>query len=117
MHKLILVLQGLVETIGTIGFLFGLFDIPWLMITGGVLVVLDDAVEIATGVLNPLFPIILAVSLSLVLTPWYTGIFWASAAFKVIGLPMALKKIFVPGQLIARIQEDPFDANLGMDDR
>ena len=98
----ILVIQGLIEVIGLGAFLSGFFlDISWLMVVGGSLVVLDDIVEVALGVLNPAFPVLLAVVLAFIFTPWYVGVFWASAAFKVFGIPAALTKIFAPKQLIS----------------
>ena len=111
MPKFVLVLQGLIELVSVVGFLSGFFlDIFWLIIAGGILMVIDDVIEIAMGVLNPIFPVILAIVLALIITPWYVGVFWASAAFKVLGVPRAFKKIFVPDEMLAQIQgiqEDP----------
>ena len=99
----IIVVQGLFELIGLIGFLSGYFlDIWWLMIVGGVLVLLDDFVEIAMRILNPIFPVLLAIVLAFIFTPWYVGIFWASSAFKVLGIPSSLKKIFAPKKVLAK---------------
>lgn len=93
----VLVIQGLFEILGLSGFLVGYFaDIKWLLITGGLLVVLDDVIEIAMGILNPVFPVILAIVLAFVFSPWYVGIFWASSAFKVLNIPSSLMKIFTP---------------------
>lgn len=58
-------IQGLFEIVGLGGFLTGYFaDIWWLMVLGGCLVVLDDIIEIGMGILNPIFPVSLAVILS-----------------------------------------------------
>jgi hypothetical protein len=93
----IVFVQGLFELLGLSAFFIGYFtNIWWLMMLGGCLVVLDDVIEIAMGILNPLFPVILAIILAIILTPWYVGIFWASAAFKVLGIPTSLRKIFTP---------------------
>ena len=93
----IVFVQGLFELVGIGGFLIGYFtEIWWLMMVGGCLVVLDDVIEIGMGILNPLFPVILAIALAELLTPWYVGVFWASAAFKVLGIPTSLKKVFMP---------------------
>lgn len=98
----VLVVQGLFELLGLGGFLAGFFlDIAWLMVTGGILVVLDDVIEIAMGILNPLLPILLAVVLAVILTPWYVGIFWASSAFKVLNIPTSFRKVFTPGMVVA----------------
>jgi len=93
----IVFIQGLFELVGLGGFLVGYFsDIWWLMMVGGCLVVLDDVIEIGMGILNPLFPVLLAIVLAFFLTPWYVGVFWASAAFKVLGTPISLRKVFTP---------------------
>lgn len=94
---IIAVLQGLYELVGLGAFLGGyFFDIRWLLIVGGCLIVLDDVIEIGMGILHPLVPVILSAVLAVVMSPWYVGIFWASAAFKVLGVPASLRKIFFP---------------------
>ena len=55
--------------------------------------VLDDVFEISLGTLNPLFPILFAIGLALIIEPWYVGIFWSLACFKFLGIPGALVKI------------------------
>ena len=103
MPTAVCVIQGLVELLGLSAFLAGFFlNIGSLMILGGGLVVLDDIVEMVLGVLNPLFPVVLAGVLAVVFTPWYVGVFWASAAFKVLGVPTAFVKIFSPGRFVGR---------------
>lgn len=74
------------------------------MILGGIIVVFDDVMEIFNGILNPIFPIILALALAIVFTPWYVGIFWTSAAFKVMGIPGYLTMIFAPDKVIEKAQ-------------
>ena len=97
----IIIIQGLFELLGLGGFLSGYFaDIWWLMVLGGCLVVIDDVIEIAMGVLNPIFPILLAIALAIFISPWYVGIFWASAAFKVLGIPTSIKKVFTPQRIL-----------------
>lgn len=106
MPKIIIVTQGLVELLGLGAFLAGYFaDIWWLMMAGGILVVLDDILEMAMGILNPLFPLLLAVALAVVLAPWYVGVFWASAAFKVLGIPTSLLKVAAPEKVLARVKK------------
>ena len=96
--------QGLFELVGLGSFIVGYFGaIWWLMVLGGGLVVLDDIIEISMGVLKPLFPIALAIFLAIVIAPWYVGVFWASAAFKVLGIPASLKKVFAPKQFAIRV--------------
>jgi hypothetical protein len=97
-------IQGLFELVGLGGFLVGYFtEIWWLMLVGGCFVVLDDVIEIGMGILNPLFPVGLAVVLAVFITPWYVGVFWASAAFKVLGIPTSLKKLFTPHRYVMEI--------------
>jgi len=90
-------IQGIFELVGLGGFLFGYFaDIWWLLVLGGCLVVLDDVIEIGMGILNPLFPVLLAIVLAIFFTPWYVGVLWASAAFKVLNIPTSLRKVITP---------------------
>ena len=104
MATTVVFVQGLFELVGLGSFLGGYFGgIWWLMVLGGCLVVLDDVIEISMGILNPLFPVALAILLVIVITPWYVGVFWASAAFKVLGIPASLKKVFAPKQFAARV--------------
>ena len=99
-------LQGAFELLGLSGFLVGYFtDIGWLMVLGGLFIVADDVVEVFQGILNPLFPVLLAVALAFLIVPWYVGVFWASAGFKVLGLPNALQKTFTPRRFITRSVE------------
>lgn len=87
------------------GFLFGYFaDLMWLMVLGGILVVLDDIVEMAMGILKPLFPVILAIVLAIIITPWYVGIFWASAIFKTFGIYTSLIKVINPIKVIEKAE-------------
>lgn len=101
--KLLLRLQGVLWLSALISFIVGYFDdITWLMILGGIIVVFDDVLEILNGILNPIFPVILAIVLAIVFTPWYVGIFWASAAFKILGIPGYFKLIFRPEKVIEK---------------
>lgn len=103
MAAVVVFMQGIFELVGLGSFLIGYFgDIWWLMMLGGCLVMLDDTIDMATGVLKPLFPVALAILLAIVLTPWYVGVFWASAAFKVLGIPASLKMVFAPKQSAVR---------------
>ena len=103
--RILLRIQGLLWLGALVSFLVGYFDkIVWLMILGGITIVFDDIMEIFSGILNPLFPIILSIVLAIVFTPWYVGIFWASAAFKVLGIPGYLKMIFSSDKVIEKAQ-------------
>ena len=97
MRITVIVLQGSLELFGLLGFLTGFFsDVWWLVIAGGCLVVVDDVIEIGLGILNPTVPVLLAIFLAVVMTPWYLGVFWASAVFKILNVPAALMKMFAP---------------------
>jgi hypothetical protein len=100
MHLAVVVIQGLLELGGLGAFVGGYFSHSWwLLVVGGCLIILDDVVEIALGILNPLFPIVLAVILGIAMTPWYVGVFWGTAAFKVLGVPTALRKVLTPKRM------------------
>lgn len=101
MATIIIIFQGLFEILGLGSFLTGYFvNLNSLMIIGGLLVVLDDVIEIYLGSLNPLFPVILAIFLAIFFRPWYIGVFWGSAAFKILGIPTSIMKIFAPKKVI-----------------
>ena len=106
MRLTVLVVQGLVELIGLSAFLAGYFlDVQLLLLTGGVLILLDDFVEMGMGVLNPVFPVFLAIVLAVIFTPWYVGIFWGSAAFKAVGIPTSLMKVLAPKRFLVRAMD------------
>jgi hypothetical protein len=69
-------------------------------------VVVDDLIEMGLGVLKPLFPVILAVILAIVFSPWYVGVFWASTAFKILGIPTSVLKIFRPKYILERGEQN-----------
>lgn len=106
MSTTIVFCQGIFEIVGLGGFIIGYFmPVPWLMVVAGCMVVLDDIIEITMRILNPLFPALLAIGLAIVLTPWYVGVFWASAAFKVLGIPTSLMKVFAPRRFLEKALE------------
>lgn len=101
----VVVAMGLFELAGLGCFLVGYFGgVTWLMIVGGLMVVLDDAVQIMWGILKPQFPVVLAVALAILVRPWYVGVFWASAAFKILGIPRNLVMIFAPHRFVGMMQ-------------
>jgi hypothetical protein len=57
----------------------------------------------SVGILNPLFPIVFAIVLAMMIDPWYVGIFWSLACFKFLGIPGALVKIFAPHKAAERV--------------
>lgn len=87
---------GLLELGSVLGFMAGyFFGIPALALVCGLLVVLDDIREIGTGVLRPLEPVLLAAGLACLLAPWYMGVIWASAVFRLLNIP-AYRRNFLP---------------------
>ena len=63
--------------------------------------VLDDIIEVVMGVLQPFFPIVFAIALAIILSPWYVGVFWSSAAFKALNIFTILKKVLTPSRFKA----------------
>jgi hypothetical protein len=89
-----LMLLGVIEILGAGSFVAGFaFGIQWLMLLGGLIVVADDIREIAGGMLEPEMPVVLAVGLALLFQPWYVGVFWASAIFKLFNIPTYRRNI------------------------
>jgi hypothetical protein len=103
----IVILEGLFEITGLGGFLAGFFlNINWLMITGGILVVLDNLIDFPLEISKKvLFRAILVVVLAIMIKPWYVGIFWASSVFRVLSIQTSLRKIFSPNGFILTILE------------
>ena len=100
----ILMVQGIVELLGVGAFVIGYFiDIWWIMVAGGLVMVVDDVCDMSLGILNPLFPVVFAIALAMIIDPWYVGIFWSLACFKFLGIPGALVKIFVPHRARERV--------------
>ncbi|MEX2054022.1 MAG: hypothetical protein WD883_00540 [Candidatus Colwellbacteria bacterium] len=64
-----------------------------LMMIGGILLVIQDIFAIMQGVLNPLFPVILAFVLAYIFSPWYVGIFWSIAAFTFLNIPTNIRRL------------------------
>lgn len=100
-----IMLLGCWELFASAGFAAGyFFDIKWLLIIGGLLIVLDDIREIASGILDPWVPLALAVVLALVFSPWYAGVFWASAVFKLLNVPAYRRNMFTPRRKLAPVR-------------
>jgi hypothetical protein len=96
--------QGLLDLLGIGGFLVGFFtNIWWIMIAGGLVMVLDDIYQMLVGILNPLFPIAFAIVLAILIDPWYVGIFWSLACLKFLDIPGALAKLVAPHKAAERV--------------
>jgi len=90
-------LMGFVGMAAPLAFLIGvLASMPWLMMIGGIVLVVRDVVGVLLGVLSPGFPIILAIILAIFVNPWFVGVFWASAVFALLGLPFHLRQALFP---------------------
>ena len=95
--------RGILELTGLALFFYGFFaEARLALVFGGLLLVFDDLMAVVAGVLKPLFPVALAVVLAFVLTPWWVGVFWASAVFKVLDIPLALHCVLNPSAAIDR---------------
>lgn len=58
------------ELFALLAFIAGYFtDLYLLMLIGGILLVIQDIFSMVQGILNPIFPIILAIVLAMVFTP------------------------------------------------
>jgi hypothetical protein len=79
---------------GLVGFIAGLiFDIQWLWMAGGIVIILNDILGIIGGFLKPLIPVILAIIGAIIIEPWYLGVMVASAIFALLDIPMNIKRI------------------------
>jgi hypothetical protein len=108
--------MGLKELCALAFFFVGYFtSVHWLMLIGGIILVLDDIYEMYIGILNPLFPIVFAVFLSVLLDPWYVGVLWASAGFKILNVPVDLRRIFSPRTVALEVMEKAGDLNTHCD--
>lgn len=89
------------NVVSLIAFVVGYFaHIHWLLILGGTLLVLDDIMEMITGMLNPLFPIIAAIIVAILFQPWYIGVFWSIVPFKIVSLPRSIKALISTDSLL-----------------
>jgi len=90
-------LYALLELLSLTAFLVGFFgNISWLSILGGTFLLFDDVMSMLSGVLNPLFPFVLSVLLAISIDPWYMGVFWSAAAFKILNIPTNISVILRP---------------------
>lgn len=88
---------AVLEILAIAGFIFGFFyDIFILTVIAGILLIIDDILEVLSGRLNPLFPIIFAVILGYFIKPWYFGVIWSVVAFKVLNIPKDIQVILNP---------------------
>jgi membrane protein implicated in regulation of membrane protease activity len=100
-QETVLRLQGAFELSALVLYFGGYFgEAPGIMYLGGAMLVLDIATTIWLRVLSPVYPVTLAVLLSLVFTPWYQGVFWACAIFTLLGSPNSVRKLLSPEKVL-----------------
>lgn len=98
-------LQGLIELLGIGLFLVGFFtDTSLVMMAGGLIMAADDAMSMLSGALNPFFPALLAVVFAVLFTPWWLGVFWSLAVFKLWDVRASVEKLLAPGSVRARLE-------------
>lgn len=82
------------ELFALFAFIIGYFTNFYpLMIVGGVLLIIQDIFSMAQGILKPLGPIMLAIILGFVFTPWYVGVIWSVAVFMLLDIPTDLRRL------------------------
>ena len=78
-------------------FIYGVFaEQRAFAIGGGVVLVLLDVVAIWVGALEPLFPLLFAGVLALLVKPWYYGVFWSCAVFQILNIPAYIAMLVKP---------------------
>lgn len=107
MHQhTVLRLQGAFELTAVILFFVGYLGGPdWLLILGGVMLIVDNLTTIALGLTTPLLPVGLAALLALIVQPWYAGIFLGCAVFTLLGLPNSIRKLWDPEQVLVAAEK------------
>lgn len=82
------------EIFSLLAFLVGYFaEIQWLAILGGSLQVVQDIDSMRRGILKPHFPIFFGILLALLFDPWYMGVFWSTALFTFLNIPLDIKRL------------------------
>lgn len=92
---------GFFQILGLFLFIYGSFiSSPTLAISGGIIMLLEVYLAITSGadrfgpfLFFAIVGVLVVISLSI---PWYFGVFWSVAIFKVINIPTNLRKIFNP---------------------
>ena len=106
-QETVLRMQGAFELSALVLYFSGYYgEIPAIMFLGGGMLVMDIAMTIWLRVLSPVYPVTLAVLLSLFFTPWYQGVFWACAIFTLIGTPNSVRKLLSPEKVLKDYPEE-----------
>lgn len=102
MYDFVIRIQGLLG-LAVIIFLAGIIvGSPTLMVVGGVFMALGDVIDMYSGVLKPVTPIIAAIILGGIIKPWYLGVFWSMAIFHVWDLPSSFMKVVMGEKVLGR---------------
>jgi hypothetical protein len=98
---MVLRMQGSFELTALILFFTGYFGgSTWLMLLGGIMLVVDNVMTIALGLTSPLLPLGLSTLLALIVQPWYAGAFLGCAVFTLLGVPNSVRKIWDPEKVL-----------------
>lgn len=90
-------LYSVLEILAIIGFILGFFyDVYLLATIAGLLLVIDDILEILSGRLNPFFSIVFALILGFIIEPWYLGVIWSVVVFRILNIPKDIQVIVNP---------------------
>ena len=82
---------NLIHILGPLLFIIGiLVNIEWLWIIGGIIMVFIDFMDLLSGILNPLAPVLFAILGIIFIHPWYLGVFVSIAIFQVINIPFGI---------------------------
>lgn len=106
-QNLVLRIQGFFEISSLLFFFTGYYtEILWLMFLGAAMLVIDNLMTIMFRLISPLYPLLLAVALSLFFTPWYIGVFIACSIFTLLGIHNSFMKIWDPARVLKRAEEN-----------
>ncbi len=106
-QNIVLRLQGTFEISSLVVFFTGYYtEILWVMFLGAAMLILDNLMTIIFRLISPLYPLILALLLSIFFTPWYIGVFLACAVFTLLGIHNSFMKIWNPAKVLKRAQEN-----------
>ena len=101
-------LQGIFELSAIVLYLLGAWGgMPWVMYLGGGMLVLDTLSTVLLRVMNPIYPLALAVLFGIFFTPWYQGVFWACLVFSLLGSPNSFRKVLAPERVLEDIPKQP----------
>ncbi len=99
----IIIVQALINIFGVFAFFIGYFSaVNWLLIAGGIILVADDTLNIFSGSLKPIVPLVFALALSLIMHPWYIGFFCGFAVFAILDIPTSFRNLLNLKNLLSK---------------